>query len=188
MPYSADPAQLDFDLTDGYSPASLDFDFVPDQASDDREVSVFARTVSARLSGSVRAALRVAVAAKTKTARANVSEYAPRFPFSPATLFPGIAFDGTALSIPLASLPLLDATETDPAAGDWRKILQSVLLRTHEYLATLPATEAPLTVRVALLEDWHCAHPRLGDTLRRTLSPHFNVVFPVAQVADEPDH
>jgi len=57
----------------------------------------------------------------------NIKTQLPRY------LFPGYDFDGTTLSIPIADLLGVTAAEADAVTGDWREVLQAILLRAVEY-------------------------------------------------------
>jgi hypothetical protein len=60
----------------------------------------------------------------------------PAYRLSPEKVLPGYSSDGTNISIPIASVIGLTAAEADAVTGDWREILQAILLRAVEYHKT----------------------------------------------------
>ena len=57
--------------------------------------------------------------------------------FRPKDLFLGYESDGTSITIPIASVIGLTAAEADTVTGDWREVLQAVLLRIDALRALL---------------------------------------------------
>jgi hypothetical protein len=67
------------------------------------------------------------------------------FPFQPRNLFSGYAADGTSLTIPIASLTGLTTAEADAVTGDWREILQAVMLYCVEHHREFQWSDQPRT-------------------------------------------
>jgi hypothetical protein len=53
--------------------------------------------------------------------------------FKPLDLFVGYSSDGTSITIPISSVIGLTAEEADAITGDWREVLQAILLRAVEH-------------------------------------------------------
>ena len=53
--------------------------------------------------------------------------------FKPLDLFVGYSSDGTSITIPISSVIGLTAEEADAVTGDWREVLQAILLRAVEH-------------------------------------------------------
>jgi hypothetical protein len=53
--------------------------------------------------------------------------------FKPLDLFVGYSSDGTSITIPISSVIGLTAEEADVITGDWREVLQAILLRAVEH-------------------------------------------------------
>jgi hypothetical protein len=53
--------------------------------------------------------------------------------FKPLDLFVGYSSDGTSITIPISSVIGLTAEEADVTTGDWREVLQAILLRAVEH-------------------------------------------------------
>lgn len=109
--------------------------------------------------------------------------------FAPYLLWPGYSSDGTAITIPLADLnPILDAAEAHTTTGDWRKIMQSLLLHASEFYLNivLSGETPPSTYRSKVVVNHDARHPVLGQTYRRSCRSHFNITFPSRRMADEP--
>jgi hypothetical protein len=65
--------------------------------------------------------------------------------FPPNSLFAGYAADGASLTIPIASLTGLTAAEADAVTGDWREILQAVMLYCVEHHKEFQWSDQPRT-------------------------------------------
>jgi len=85
----------------------------------------------------------------------------------PIALWPGYESDGTSITIPIASMIGLTAEEADAVTGDWREILQAVLLRSVEYHRSFTWSEQPRTYNA------------FGMNLlnSRTFDRHFSIAF-----------
>jgi hypothetical protein len=98
----------------------------------------------------------------------------------PGFVIPGYSSDGTNITLPIASLIGLSAAEADAITGDWREILQAILLRAVEYHKTWVWSDQPRT------------YNPFGMNLlnSRTFDRHFGITFYVdmgeANVAQEP--
>jgi len=98
----------------------------------------------------------------------------------PKDLFLGYEFDGTSITIPIASVIGLTTEEADAVTGDWREILQAVLLRAVEYHRSFVWSEQFRTYNA------------FGMNLFRTqtFDRHFSITFYTdmgeANVAPEP--
>jgi hypothetical protein len=87
--------------------------------------------------------------------------------FAPMLLFSGYVSDGTSITIPIADLIGLTAAEADAVTGDWREILQAILLHAVEYHRSFVWSERPRTYNA------------FGMNLFRTqtLDRHFGITF-----------
>ena len=100
--------------------------------------------------------------------------------FAPKLVFPGYRANWTTVVIPIADLIGLTAEEADAVTGDWREILQAILLRAVEYHNAWTWSDRP-----------RCYSP-FGMNLFRTqtFDRHFAITFYVdmgeANVAPEP--
>lgn len=99
---------------------------------------------------------------------------------APRAIFYGYEFDGTSLSIPIADLIGLSVEEADAVTGDWREVLQAILLTATEYHRSFQWSIQPRT------------YNPFGMNLlnSRTFDRHFGITFYVdmgeANVAPEP--
>jgi hypothetical protein len=104
----------------------------------------------------------------------------PAYRTSPEQVIPGYSSDGTSITLPIASLIGLTAAEADAVTGDWREILQAILLRAVEYHRSWTWHQQPR------------AYSPFGMNLlnRRTFDRRFSITFHVdmgeANVAPEP--
>jgi hypothetical protein len=64
---------------------------------------------------------------------------------SPVYVIDGYSSDGTNITIPIASLIGLTAAEADAITGDWREILQAILLKAVEHHRTYRWSLQPQT-------------------------------------------
>jgi hypothetical protein len=65
--------------------------------------------------------------------------------FAPRKVLPGYTNTPTTISIPIADLIGLTAAEADVVTGDWREILQAILLRAVEYHGSFVWSDQPRT-------------------------------------------
>ena len=107
-------------------------------------------------------------------------EEIPAYRISPEQAIPGYTSDGTNITFPIASVVGLTAAEADAVTGDWREILQAILLRAVEYHETWEWSDQTRTYE-----------PFKMDLLNsRTFDRHFLIHFIVnmgePNVAPEP--
>jgi hypothetical protein len=73
----------------------------------------------------------------TDSLAVNVStadiEFYQDYRFRPTKLWSGYSSDGTNITLPIAQLPGLSVAEADAATGDWRDIIQAVILHSANY-------------------------------------------------------
>jgi hypothetical protein len=100
--------------------------------------------------------------------------------WSPKYLFPNYSSDGTNITIPITSLIGLTAAESDVVTGDWREILQAILLRAVEYHKTWVWSEQPRTF------DAFVADLLNSRTFDRHFLIHFIVNMGDPNIAPEP--
>lgn len=104
----------------------------------------------------------------------------PDYRVAPEQVIPGYSSDGTNITLPIASLIGLTAAEADAVTGDWREILQAILIKAVEYHNAWTWSDRP-----------KCYSP-FGMNLFRTqtFDRHFAITFYVdmgeANVAQEP--
>jgi len=93
------------------------------------------------------------------------SEYGTEL--SPGYVIEGYSSDGTNIIIPIASLVGLTAAEADAITGDWREILQAILLKAVEHHRTYRWSLQPRT------------YNPFGMNLlnSRTFDRHFGITF-----------
>lgn len=87
--------------------------------------------------------------------------------FRPKDLFLGYESDGTSITIPIASVIGLTDAEADTVTGDWREILQAVLLRSVEYHRSFVWSER--------LRTYNAFGMNLPNS--RTFDRHFGITF-----------
>lgn len=101
--------------------------------------------------------------------------------FTPYLLWPGYSSDGTDIVIPIASIPGLTAAQADSTTGDWRDILQALLLSSRTYMLGLAWSERPKTYHVFGMDQFQ------RTDLLRTVRTSFHTPTPIyCDVADEP--
>lgn len=109
--------------------------------------------------------------------------------FAPYLMWNGYTSDGTAITIPLADLDaILDASEADAATGDWRKVMQSFLMKAVSHYAAMIAVEGgtPQTYRTLMRTNYNASYQGIYPALRRTFISRFNLDYATGNVADEP--
>jgi hypothetical protein len=104
----------------------------------------------------------------------------PAYRISPEQAIPGYSSDGTSITMPIASLIGLTAAEADVVTGDWREILQAILLRAIEYQQTWVWSDRPVTYRIF----GHNQYAR--ETLDRSFAVTFFTNMGEPDVAPEP--
>lgn len=108
--------------------------------------------------------------------------------FMPVNIWPGYAFDGVNITLPIAELPGLSVDEADTVTGDWRDVFQSILLSLSDYMAwdkddPIHVWARPSTIGVALLEDWN--RPTVNE-MRRSIRVKFNIQYAIQKITEEP--
>jgi hypothetical protein len=104
----------------------------------------------------------------------------PAYRISPEQAISGYSSDGTSITMPIASLIGLTAAEADATTGDWREILQAILLRAIEYQQTWVWSDRPVTYRIF----GHNQYAR--ETLDRNFAVTFFTNMGEPNVAPEP--
>jgi hypothetical protein len=87
--------------------------------------------------------------------------------FDPPLLWPSYASDGTSIIIPIADLIGLTAAEADATTGDWREILQAILLTAVEYHRSFTWSDQPRTYNAFGMNLLHT----------QTFDRHFGITF-----------
>jgi len=109
-----------------------------------------------------------------------LSEYGDRL--SPVYLWPGYDSDGTSITIPLAQLPGLSVAEADAATGDWREVLQAILVSSLDH--------SELYIKQSLASQLDTYKIYRKNFYRSTIDSYFTVQFltdmGVPNVAPEP--
>jgi hypothetical protein len=104
----------------------------------------------------------------------------PAYRTSPEQAIPGYSSDGTSITMPIASLVGLTSAEADTVTGDWREILQAILLRAVEYQNSFVWSDRPFTYRIFGVNQFN------RQTLDRWFATSFYTNRDEANVADEP--
>ena len=101
---------------------------------------------------------------------------------TPTQWLPSWSSDGTNVTFALADLSAtLEAAEADPATGDWRDILFSLIAHSYEYVEGLPAADRPSRVTITRATSQINA-----GTLRRSFTFVFETEVTGEDVTSEP--
>jgi hypothetical protein len=107
---------------------------------------------------------------------------------APVRWMPGYTSDGTSITIPIAALgENITAAEANAVTGDWREILQAVLVKTNEYHRSLSPTELkqPKAFGSFVFTDYNSQHPIFGSGLKRTIRVKFHLLQNQTDLASE---
>ena len=106
---------------------------------------------------------------------------------SPIAIFPGYLSDGESISFPLSLFPILSAEEADVVTGDWRKIIQAMLMHLNEYLLSITLVDRPQTIHTFMLENWNAKSPMFeyGYGNKRIFQVSFNINYAFQKIKDE---
>lgn len=104
----------------------------------------------------------------------------PAYRLSPEQVLPGYSSDGTSITFPIASVIGLTSAEADAITGDWREILQAILLRAVEYHKTWEWSDQTRTYEPFVLNLLN------SRTFDRHFLIHFVVNMGEPNVAPEP--
>lgn len=105
----------------------------------------------------------------------------------PTDLFSGYTSDGTNITIPIASLPALNATEANATTGNGMEVLRALIDAAHGSISGL-ATEAK-PVRATLTKNNPTMASGAGvtpGTQRQTYTASFDLAPIGYEMADEP--
>lgn len=100
----------------------------------------------------------------------------------PTELFPGYAFDGTDITIPLADLAALSSAEANATTGDGREVLRALLdaaYTNYNGLATKPSKMSMTKPNPALATG-------ASGQFRQTYTAVFDLAPTGLQMASEP--
>jgi len=104
----------------------------------------------------------------------------PAYRVAPEQAIPGYSSDGKNITMPIASLIGLSAAEADAVTGDWREILQAILLRAVEYHKTWVWSDQTRTYEPFKMDLLN------SRTFDRHFLIHFHVDMGEPNVAPEP--
>jgi hypothetical protein len=99
---------------------------------------------------------------------------------APSVLWPSYSFDGTAITISLDDFIGLSSAEADAVTGDWREVLQALLLWNCQFTASLAWSSKPKTFDSFVLNLLN------SETFDRHFLIHFIVNMGDPNVAPEP--
>ena len=112
--------------------------------------------------------------------RLLLGEEIPAYRLSPEQVLPGYSSDGTSITFPIASVIGLTSAEADAVTGDWREIIQAILLRAVEYHKTWEWSDQTRTYEPFVLNLLN------SRTFDRHFLIHFLVNMGEPNIAPEP--
>lgn len=101
---------------------------------------------------------------------------------TPTTIFTDIAVDGTNLTIPLASIPELEATEVTGEGADLRKLIYALVAQMEEAFNDIEVASRPTRLTITKSADINVG----GSDVVRNYTFSFRLAATAQDVADEP--
>ena len=108
------------------------------------------------------------------------------FNSAPTELWSGYTYANDTLSIPLADLDGLSAAEANATTGDWRAIMQALLVTLYNHYNGLETADKPAALVVSTPSVQAVNSGDFAGTVKATYSTSFYLTLDGAVVSDEP--